>query len=217
MSKSIAVLGLGEFGRSLADNLANLGADVMVVDRDRELVQEYASKVTAAVCADLTDEQQLRELGLGNMDMVVVAMGTSLDSSVMSVMAAKESHVPCVVAKATSPSMAAILTKVGADRVFNPEEESGKRMAMLLTASTFLELFSVDDNLCVVEMQPKNKWIGKSLAQLDLRSKFNVNVIAVASADGGWQFVDPNLPIRSGMRLLVAVERKDIGRLSMQK
>lgn len=215
MGKSIAVLGLGEFGQSLADNLAILGADVMVVDRDRELVQEYASKVTVAVCADLTDEQQLQELELGNMDTVVVAMGTSLASSVMSVMAAKESNVPCVIAKATTPSMAAVLLKVGADRVFNPEEESGLRTAQLLTASTFLELFNVDDNFCVVEMQPKRKWVGKSLAQLDLRHKFNVNVIAVATADSGWQFVDPNLPIKDGMRLLVAVERKDLGRLSV--
>ncbi len=215
MEKSIAVLGLGEFGQSLADNLVLLGADVMVVDRDRELVQEYASKVTVAVCADLTDEQQLRELGLGNMDIVVVAMGASFAASVMSVMIAKEMHVPNVIAKASSPSMAAVLVKVGADRVFNPEEESGLRIARLLTASTFLELFKVDDNLCVVEMHPKRKWIGKSLAQLDLRHKFNVNVIAAAPADGGWQFVDPNLPIEGSMRLLVAVERKDLDRLSM--
>lgn len=215
MGKSIAVLGLGEFGQSLASNLASLGADVMVVDRDRELVQEFASKVTVSVCADLTDEQQLQELGLGNMDTVVVAMGTSLDSSVMSVMAAKDSNVPRVIAKATSPSMAAILTKVGADKVFNPEEESGKRIARLLTASTFLELFNVDDNLCVVEMQPKRKWIGKSLAQLDLRNKYNVNVIAAASADSGWQFVDPHMPIEETMRLLVTVERKDLDRLSV--
>lgn len=215
MEKSIAVLGLGEFGQSLASNLALLGADVMVVDRDRELVQEYASKVTVSVCADLTDEQQLKELGLGNMDTVVVAMGTSLDSSVMSVMAAKDSNVPRVIAKATSPSMAAILTKVGADRVFNPEEESGRRIARLLTASTFLELFNVDDNLCVVEMKPKHKWIGKSLAQLDLRNKYNVNVIATASADGGWKFADPHLPIEETMRLLVAVEHKDLDRLSV--
>ena len=215
MDKSVAVLGLGEFGRSLANNLAILGADVMVVDRDRELVQEFASIATVAVCADLTDEQQLKELGLGNMDTVVVAMGTSLDSSVMSVMAAKDSNVPRVIAKATSPSMAAILTKVGADRVFNPEEESGLRTARLLMASTFLELFNVDENFCVVEMQPKRKWVGKSLAQLDLRHKFNVNVIAVASADSGWQFVDPQMPIEESMRLLVAVERKDLDRLSV--
>ncbi|MBR5620603.1 MAG: TrkA family potassium uptake protein [Clostridia bacterium] len=215
MGKSIAVLGLGEFGQSLANNLALLGADVMVVDHNRELVQEFASKVTVSVYADLTDEQQLQELGLENMDTVVVAMGTNLDSSVMAVMAAKDSHVPHVIAKATSPTMAAILTKVGADRVFNPEEESGKRIARMLMASTFLELFNVDDNLCVVEMQPKHKWIGRSLAQLDLRHKFNVNVIAIASAESGWQFVDPNLPIEETMRLLVAVERKDLDRLSV--
>lgn len=213
MERSIAVLGLGEFGQSLADNLAILGADVMVVDRDREMVQEYAPKVTVSVCADLTDEQQLRELGLGNMDVVVVAMGASLAASVMSVMVAKEQNVPYVLAKASSPSMAAILMKVGADKVFNPEEESGLRTAQILTSSAFLELIDVDDSFCVVEMLPKKRWIGKNLIELDLRKKYNVNVVAAALGGANWQFVDPQVPLEESMRLLVAVERKDLERL----
>ncbi len=213
MERSIAVLGMGEFGQSLADNLAILGADVMVVDRDRELVQEYASKVTVSVCADLADEQQLGELGLENMDTVVVAMGSSLAASVMSVMVAKEKNVPYVLAKASSPSMAAILMKVGADKVFNPEEESGLRTAQILTSSAFLELIDVDDHFCVVEMTPKKKWIGRTLVELDLRRKLNVNVIAAAQAANGWRFADPYQPITEDMRLLVAVERKDLARL----
>ncbi len=213
MERSIAVLGLGEFGQSLADNLAILGADVMVVDRDREMVQEYAPKVTVSVCADLTDEQQIRELGLGNMDVVVVAMGASLAASVMSVMVAKEQNVPYVLAKASSPSMAAILMKVGADKVFNPEEESGLRTAQILTSSAFLELIDVDDSFCVVEMLPKKRWIGKNLIELDLRKKYNVNVVAAALGGAKWQFVDPQVPLEESMRLLVAVERKDLERL----
>ncbi|MBQ7541270.1 MAG: TrkA family potassium uptake protein [Clostridia bacterium] len=214
MDKSVAVLGLGEFGQSLAENLAILGADVMVVDRDRELVQEFSSKVTVCVCADLADEQQLNELGLSNMDTVVVAMGASLAASVMSVMVAKEQNVPYVMAKASSPSMAAILMKVGADKVFNPEEESGLRTAQLLVSSAFLNLFNVDDDFSIVEMLPKRKWIGKSLIQLDLRRKYNVNVIAVSREQGNWHFIDPTVPIEDGMRLLVASERKDLDRLS---
>lgn len=213
MDRSIAVLGLGEFGQSLADNLAALGADVMVADRDRELVQEYASRVTVAVCADLADEQQLSELGLGNMDTVVVAMGSSLAPSVMSVMAAKEQNVPHIMAKASSPSMASILTKVGADKVFNPEEESGLRTAQILTSSHFLELIDVDDSFCVVEMMPKKKWVGKSLVELDLRRKYNVNLIAAARAGESWRFIDPQTPIGESMRLLAAVERKDLAKL----
>ena len=215
MDKSVAVLGLGEFGQSLAANLAILGADVMVVDHNRELVQEYASKVTVAVTADLTDERQLQELGLGNMDIVVVAMGSCLAPSVMSVMVAKENNAPYILAKASSPSMAVILEKVGADKVFNPEEESGLRTAQLLTSSAFLELFNVDEHLCVVEMQPKRKWIGKSLAQLDLRRKYNVNIIAVKDKSDDWRFIDPNLEIKDTLRLLAAVERQDIDRLGL--
>ena len=213
MERSVAVLGLGEFGQSLADNLAMLGADVMVVDRDRELIQEYGSKVTVSVCADLADEQQLRELGLSNMDAVVVAMGSSLAASVMSVMVAKEQKVPYVLAKASSPSMAAILVKVGADKVFNPEEESGLRTAQILTSSSFLELIDVDDTFCVVELRPKKKWIGKNLIELDLRKKYNVNVVAAAKDGEDWHFVDPQMPIEDNMRMLIAVERKDLAQL----
>ena len=124
MSKSIAVLGLGKFGRSLAENLYSLGMDLMVVDRDPEVVREFTSKSTIAVCANLENEDEIHALDLKHMDIVVVSMGTSLAPSVMSVVEAKKQQVPFVMAKALSDQMGSILKMVGADQVINPEAEA---------------------------------------------------------------------------------------------
>ena len=129
MSKSFAVLGLGKFGRSLAENLYSLGMDLMVVDRDPERIREFSSKSTVAVCANLENEEEIQALDLKHMDMVVVCMGTSLAPSVMCVLEAKNQGVPFVMAKALSTQMGTILKKVGADQVINPEAESGVRVA----------------------------------------------------------------------------------------
>ena len=94
MIKSVAVLGLGKYGRSLAENLSGMGASVLVADRNEQLIQEFAPKVTAAVCANLADEEEVKQLGLRNMDIVVTAMGKDLAPSIMCVVIAKEAGVP---------------------------------------------------------------------------------------------------------------------------
>ena len=210
MSKSIAVLGLGKYGRSLAASLYSMGADVMVVDRNRELIREFADKSTVAIVADLANEEEIKELGIKNMDVVVVAMGAALGPSIMSVVVAKEQGVPLVVAKASSERMASILKKVGADKVINPEAETGVRSAKILTSSTFLDFFSVDENLCLIEMKPKKKWVGKSIKELELRNQCNINVVALKENSKSWMYVDPNRPLTVDTKMLVALEKKDL-------
>ena len=210
MSKSIAVLGLGKYGRSLAASLYSMGADVMVVDRNRELIREFADKSTVAIVADLANEEEIKELGIKNMDVVVVAMGAALGPSIMSVVVAKEQGVPLVVAKASSERMASILKKVGADKVINPEAETGVRSAKILTSSTFLDFFSVDENLCLIEMKPKKKWVGKSIKELELRNQCNINLVALKENSKSWMYVDPNRPLTADTKMLVALEKKDL-------
>ena len=120
MGLSIAILGLGKYGRSLAENMYALGADVLVVDKDPVLVDEFSTKVNSAVRADLANEAELNELGLGNLDVVVVAMGSNLEASIMSVAVAKEKGVDFVMAKTSSDRMSAILEKVGVDKIIDP-------------------------------------------------------------------------------------------------
>lgn len=210
MSRSIAVLGLGKFGRSLAESLYSLGMDVMVVDRDPELIRDFTSKSTVAVCANLEVEEEIQALDLQHMDMVVVCMGTSLAPSVMCVLEAKNQGVPFVMAKALSKQMSTILKKVGADQVINPEEESGIRTARALASPTILDLFDVGDNLCMIEMVPDKKWIGKTLLELNLRQKRGINVIAMKETGNTWTYLDAHTPIRENATLLVVLEKKHL-------
>ncbi len=127
--KTYAVLGMGRFGRGVALALAQNGEEVMIVDKNSEVIEQYASQVTYAIAADLADEEAVQELGLGNMDVVVVGMGMDLEASILAVMISKESGVKDIIAKAASKRMGDILLRVGADRIIYPEEEMGKRVA----------------------------------------------------------------------------------------
>jgi trk system potassium uptake protein TrkA len=210
MSRSIAVLGLGKFGSSLAESLYSLGMDLMVVDRDPERIREFTAKSTVAVCANLENEEEIQALDLKHMDMVVVCMGTSLAPSVMCVLEAKNQGVPFVMAKALSTQMGTILKKVGADQVINPEAESGMRTARALASPSILDLFDVGENLCMIEMVPDEKWIGKTLLELDLRQKRGINVIAMKEPGKSWTYLDAHSPIRKKATLLVVLEKKHL-------
>ena len=208
MSKSVAVLGLGKYGRSLAEHLYSMGADVLAVDMKRDLVDELAGKCTSAVCANLTEEDAVMALGLKNMDIVVSAMGDNLAASILSVSVAKDQGVPLVVAKSSSKRMSSILRKVGADKVIDPEGDGGERSARILMSMSFKDFFKLDDNMYLIETNPKKEWIGKSLVELELRQKESLNVIAAREKGGLWRFTDPGQPITENTLLLIAMEKK---------
>ncbi len=213
MSKSIAVFGIGRFGKSLALRLADMGVDVMVVDNNPEDIEKIADKVTYAIEANLTNADAIQALGLDDIDVVVVAMGSDLQASIMSVMISKEMGVPYVMAKASDERMGAILTKVGADKIIYPEEESGFRTARVLASESFVDYFDLAGNLCVLEMKPKPEWIGKNLIELNLRGNYNINVIAIKSKSGTSASIDPKKPFEADDDLFIVVEKKDLKKI----
>lgn len=208
MSKSIAILGLGKYGRSLAEHLYGMGADVLAVDLKRDIIDDVADKCTSAVCANLTDEDAVMALGLKNMDIVVTAMGSNLAASIMAVAVAKEQGVPLVVAKSSSGRMSSILRKVGADKVIDPEGDGGERSARILMSMSFKDFFKLDENMYLIETAPKPDWIGKTLVELGLRQTMNLNVIASKKKGDQWRFIDPQESITGDTQLLIAMERK---------
>lgn len=208
MKKSVAVLGLGKYGKSLSENLYRMGADVLAVDSNEELIGEFADKCTSAVCANLTNEDEVLALGLKNMDIVVVSMGRNLAASIMSIAVAKEQGVPLVVAKSSSERMSSILLKVGADKILDPEGEGGARSARILISSSFKDFFQLDENMYMIEMEPKKEWIGKNLIELGLRKSMNVNVVAVREKGQLWHFVEPGEPFTENSLLLIVMEKK---------
>lgn len=207
-NKSYAVIGLGRFGSAVAKELAKSGADVLAVDLNEEHVRSIAEYVTYAVKADVTDADTVEALALGNMDIVVVAVGRSMDASILATISAKEMGAPYVIAKAQDEMHAKILTKVGADRVIIPEKESGVRIAKNLVNGNFLDFFELSDRISMVEIPVQPEWIGKNLRQLDFRREYKVNVIAY-EANGKELIVNipPDMPFEKGTLWIVgAVE-----------
>lgn len=213
MSKQIAVLGMGRFGKRMALTLSDLGADVMAVDADPSVLEKISSQVSFAIEADLKNAESIAGTGIENMDVVVVAMGSDLTASIMTVMVSKELGVPYVLAKAADERMGAILEKVGADRVIYPEEETGARIARTLMSESFMDYFDIDKNLCMLEMHPKKEWIGKNLVELNLRKNYHANIVAIKDETGMHSFVDPNKPLEEKNELLVILEKADLGKL----
>ncbi len=214
MNKSIAVLGLGKYGISLAKNLYNMGADVLVADDDPDVLKEMVGNCTTAIKADLEVEEEILALDLKNMDIVVVAMAGNLSASILAVTIAKEIGVPLVVAKSSGDRMSSILRKIGADKIIIPEESSGFQSARILLSDTLLDYFKVDDNLSMIEMRPEEKWVGKSLIDLNLRKKYNMNVVAIKKSSDNWQIIDPTKPLPADSRLLMVIDTESLTKLN---
>lgn len=195
--KEFAVLGLGEFGRSVALNLAQGGASVLAVDNCEECVQMVADDVTYAVKADLTDPETLRMVGIQNMDVAVVCISDNLEASILATIISKESGVPFVMAKARDELQASVLRKVGADQIIFPERSMGVRIARNLIAGNFVDIIELSSKFSMVEVGVPGKWAGKTLRELNLRS-VGLNMIAKKEEDEVKMVLEPDQVLRQG-------------------
>ena len=141
--KTYAVFGLGRYGCAVARELSANGAEVLAVDIDEEKVNNAVSSVPYCKCADVTDPETIKQLGISNVDVVIISMATNLEASVMATMLCKEVGVKTVIAKCSSEMNCKILEKVGADRVVFPESESGIRLAKNLMSSGFVDILDI--------------------------------------------------------------------------
>ena len=214
MKKSIAVLGLGKYGKSLVRALSGMKVDILAVDRHEVNVREIEDYCTTAICADLTNEESLKSLGLKDMNAVVVAIGRNLEACIIAVTEAKDEGVPYILAKSSSDRMSSILRKIGADEVIMPEDYAGRRTAVTLAADTVFDYFQVDSSRCLIEMMPRDEWKGRSVKELELRSKYHINIVAKKGTDNNWVMFDPNEPFEENSRLLVALEKDNLGWLT---
>lgn len=176
--KTYAVLGLGRYGTAVAEELVKNGADVIAVDKNEQIVQDSSVYLPICKCADITDPEVISELGISNADVVIVAMASSLEGSILAITLCKEAGVKTVIAKCANETHRKILKRVGADTVVFPENESGTRLAKNLLTSGFTDILSLSDDLSLVELAARDEWVGKSLKELNLRKKYTVNVVA---------------------------------------
>ncbi len=176
--KTYAVLGLGRYGTAVAEELVKNGADVIAVDKNEQIVQDSSVYLPICKCADITDPEVISELGISNADVVIVAMASSLEGSILAITLCKEAGVKTVIAKCANETHRKILKRVGADTVVFPENESGTRLAKNLLTSGFTDILTLSDDLSLVELAARDEWVGKSLKELNLRKKYTVNVVA---------------------------------------
>lgn len=181
--KQYVVIGLGRFGSSIATTLYSLGNDVLVIDKNEDLVEDIADKVTHAVQADATDENTLKSLGIRNFDVAIISIGGDIQSSVMATLIVKELGVKYIIAKGNGELHAKVLYKIGADRVVLPEKDMGVRVAHNMVSSNILDYIELSSDYSIIEIKALKEWEGKNLKDLNLRKKYGINVIAIKNKD----------------------------------
>lgn len=198
--KQYVVLGLGVFGSTVATTLAEYGCEVLAIDKDITCVERIANEVTKAVVADVTDREELAELGLEDFDVAIVAIGNHLEEGVLATMILKEMGVPYVIAKAKNKQFMQILEKIGADKVIRAEKDMGIRTAKKLLRRNIVDLVELDDEYSIVEIKAPASWYGKSLQTLNVRSVYHMNVLGVRT------FESENLSLNIGPDYIVQPE-----------
>jgi trk system potassium uptake protein TrkA len=184
MAKQYAVIGLGRFGTSVARNLFRLGQEVLAIDTDEERLKYVADEVTHTLVADSTDISVLKNIGIKNFDVVVVAVGENVQCNIMTTLLLKELGVKYVVAKALNKMQGRVLEKVGADRVVFPERDMGKRVAHNLVSSNFVDFIELAQEFRISEIIAPHEMHNKTLKALNLRAKYNVNLILIRRSSG---------------------------------
>lgn len=211
--KTYAVFGLGRYGIAVARELVRNGMEVIAVDSDERIVNAASDDLPICKCADVTDPDVIRQLGISNVDVVIISMATNLEASVMAVTLCKEIGVKTVIAKSANEMHQKILSRVGADRVVFPENESGIRLAKNLLSSGFVDMVSLAKNVSMIELDVKTEWVGKNLIQLNLRKKYSINVVAIRRNDMVSVDIDPHEKLQKEDKLIVIANTEKLAKL----
>lgn len=174
-----AVIGLGRFGSRLATNLASAGAEVIAIDKDRAIVEELRDQVTLAIALDATDEQALKIQGIDQVDCAIVGIGQNFEANALTTSLLKSLAVKRVVARARNRMQGKILSRIGADGVVSPEDESADRWSYRLLAPFIIDHIELGDGYAIVQMPAPAPWANKTLSELNLRSEHNVTIVAI--------------------------------------
>ncbi len=211
--KSYAVFGLGRYGRAVARELIDNGAEVIAVDSNSKIVEDLVGEFPICKCADITDYEVIKQLGISNVDTVVIAIASDFESSVMATMLCKEAGVGQVIVKCSSEIHRTILEKVGADIVVFPENDSGIRLAKNILSSGFIDIADISEDISIIEISARGEWIGKSLAELELRKKHSINVVAINKRGNTEIDIRPDTVIEEDMKMIVIASKKEIDKL----
>ncbi|WP_425539976.1 potassium channel family protein [Microaceticoccus formicicus] len=211
--KDIAVIGCGQFGSSVALTLSELGHDVLVIDENEDLIDAIADKVSHAVVADVMVEGTLKDLGIGNFDVVIIGMSTSFQASIMATIIAKDLGVPMIVAKVRDSLHGRVLKKVGADKIVIPEKDMGTRLAYTLTNKNIIEFIEVSEDYSMIELEVPKKWLNMSIFDLKVREEFGVSVVAIRTKEEIIINPTPEIKLTEGATIIIIGKNEEIKRV----
>ena len=208
--KQYIVIGCGRFGSSVATTMHLLGHQVMAIDKSEEIIQNIVDKVTHAAIVDVTDEQALRSIGLGNFDVAIIAIGADIRASIMATLIAKEMGVSQIVCKAKDELQAKVLYKIGADRVVFPERDMGVRVAHNLVSDNILDHIELDPEYSIVEIVTPTSWVGKTLVDLE------ITVLAIKNGKSINVTPAPDEELKAGSILVVIGQSSNISSITSE-
>lgn len=205
----MVVIGLGRFGSAVASSLVRLGHDVLAMDEDPALVQRMASELTHVVQADGSDVEALRGIGVGDFRRAVVAIGTDIEASVLSVLALSEMQIPEIWAKATNRNHGRILERTGAHHVVFPEAAMGERVAHLVVGK-MMDFIEFEDGFGIAKTKAPLRYHGKKLSDPMIQSRHNITIVGVKREGAGFVFSKPDEYIQKGDVLVVSGPTGDV-------
>lgn len=208
--KQFAIIGCGLFGKSVALKLVELGHEVIAIDIDEAAIDLLADKVSHAVIADVTVDGTLADIGVSNVDVVIISMSSSLQASILSTIQAKDLGVKTVIAKVKDKQQARVLKKLGADRVIIPEEEMGIRLAHDIASENIFDYIELSSEFTLLEFAIPKAWWDKTIQELKIREHYGVNVVAVKTGEEIAVNPRPNLFMKKGDIAIVIGRYEDI-------
>lgn len=215
MAQEYVVIGLGSFGKALVEALSGLGASVLALDIDPIAVQMASDELDViAVRADATDEAALRELEIHQMDCAVVALGVEAkEAAILTTALLAQLGVPQIVARSLGPLHSRVLRAVGAHKIVNPEEEMGRRLARQLATPAVLDRLELGEEAILAEIEAPEAFMGKTLAEIDIRRRFQVTVVALRRGEKVIAGINPQRKFRSGDVMVVLGREEAIEKL----
>ena len=214
--KQYLVIGCGRFGSSVAKKMCQLGNEVMVIDKDEDSINNIAELVTHTAIVDVTEERDLKSIGLGNFDVVIVAISSDVRASIMATLIAKEMGVSQIVCKAKDELQAKVLYKIGADRVVFPERDMGVRVAHNLVSDNILDHIELDPEYSIVEIVTPTSWVGKTLVDLELRARYEITVLAIKNGKSINVTPAPDEELKAGSILVVIGQSSNISSITSE-
>lgn len=214
MKKQYVVFGADRFGASVAVTLEKNGCQVLVIDNNPERVKDIADLVSCAMVADVTDPDEVAELGLKNMDGAVVAIANHMEASIVATLTCRDYGIKEIIARGKNEVHGRILGKIGVSRVVYPEKEMGVRIGHFLTVHDFTDWINLSSDYSLVEFKIPQDWYGKTLGELNLRSRYGFNVVGIRRGNLMDMEFKPDLVANRSMTLYVIGKNTDLEKFS---